>query len=360
VPRRCRAEDSVAVISGNRSNEEEIMMTSLLRWSFRISIVSLSIVGIAALVLAAMIATPLVAPPELQSISAARGSVDMSTLPAVERFQARDGPALGFRHYAAIGPATGRAAIVVHGSTGSSASSNIHALSSTLAQHGVETWAVDIRGHGVSGTRGDIGYVGQLEDDMADFVGEIRKTNLGLPLTLIGHSAGGGFALRVAGSNIQNLFTRTVLLAPYLGPRAPTNRPNSGGWANPDMPRILALMALHQLGIDCCDALPTLAYAVPPNSQMRQVPVYSERLRSNFGVHVDYRTDLAAATKPVTIFCGADDELMLADKYAEAVRGFATPVSVRLIDGINHMGIVGAPRAVSVIADDVANSGPNS
>ncbi len=336
------------------------MVASLIRWSFRISTVALSAAGIAALVLAAMIATPLVAPPELRSISAARGTVDMSTLPGIERFQARDGTALGFRHYAATGPSTGRAAIVVHGSTGSSAGSNIHALSSALAQHGVETWAVDIRGHGVSGTRGDIAYVGQLEDDLADFVAEVRKTSPDVPLTLIGHSARGGFALRIAGSDIQNLFARTVLLAPYLGPRAPTNRPNSGGWANPDIPRILALMVLRRLGIDCCDALPTLAYAVPPNSAQRQVPVYSERLRSNFGVHFDYRTDLAAATRPVTIFCGADDELVLADQYTEAVRGFTTPVNVRLIDSINHMGIVGAPSAVSVIADDVANSGPNS
>ena len=334
-------------------------MTSLIRWCFRISLLALSAVGIAALVLAAMIATPLVAPPELRSISAARGTVDMSTLPGVERFQARDGTALGFRHYAATGPSTGRAAIVVHGSSGSSAST-IHALSWALSQRGVETWAVDIRGHGVSGTRGDIAYVGQLEDDLADFVAELRKTNPGAPLTLIGHSAGGGFALRVAGSNIQNLFTRTVLLAPYLGPRAPTNRPNSGGWANPDLPRILALMALHRLGIDCCDALPTLAFAVPPNSARSLVPVYTERLRSNFGVHFDYRTDLAAATKPVTIFSGAADELMLADKYAEAVRGFPKPVDVSLIAAVNHMGIVNDPAAVSVIADDVAKAGSGS
>jgi len=46
--------------------------------------------------------------------------------------------------------------------------------------------------------------------------------------------------------------------------------------------------------------------------------------------------------------------LMLADKYAEAVRGAGTPVDVRLLDGINHMGIVAAPKAVSLIAEDVA------
>ena len=335
------------------------MLRSLIRWSLRVSGWALGAVGVAALAIAVMIATPLVAPPELRSISAARGTVDMSTLPAIERFQARDGTALGFRHYAAVGPSTGRAAIVVHGSSGSSGN-NIHALSMALAQHGVESYAVDIRGHGVSGTRGDIAYVGQLEDDLADFVAEIRKTNPAVPLTLIGHSAGGGFALRVAGSNIQNLFARTVLLAPYLGYNAPTNQPSSGGWANADTPRIIALMILRRVGIDCCDALPVVAFAVPPNSAKGLVPAYTERLRSNFGVRRDFRTDLAAATRPVAVFAGADDELMLADKYAEAVRGVAPNVNVRLVEGVNHMGIVSKPAAVSLIADDVATAGPGS
>jgi len=335
------------------------MFHSLLRGSLRLLKWALCGVGAVALALTCLIATPLVAPPELRSISAARGSVDMSTLPPIERFQARDGTALGFRHYAAIGPSTGRTAIVVHGSSGSSGN-NIHAVSWALAQHGVESYALDIRGHGVSGTRGDIGYVGQLEDDLADFVAEIRKTNSAAPLTLIGHSAGGGFVLRVAGSKIQNLFTRTVLLAPYLGYSAPTNQPNSGGWANADTPRIIALMVLRRLGIECCDALPVVAFAVPANSAKSLVPAYTERLRSNFGVHRDFRTDLAAATKPVTIYSGANDELMVADKYAEAVRGVAPRVNVKLIDGINHMGIVSNPAAVSAIADDVATAGPNS
>jgi alpha-beta hydrolase superfamily lysophospholipase len=315
----------------------------------------LSAVGVVALGLTAMIATPLVAPPELKSVSAARGTVDMSNLPAIERFQARDGTMLGFRHYPPQGPATGRGAIMIHGSSGSTALVH-HAVSAALAARGVETWAIDIRGHGTSGTRGDIGYVGQLEDDLADFVAVVRKTAPNLPLTLIGHSAGGGFALRIAGSPIQNLFVRTVLLAPYLGYDAPTNRPNSGGWASADIPRILGLLALRKIGINCCDALPTLAYAVPPNSADRLVPTYSERLMRNFGTR-GYQVDLVAATKPLTIISGADDELMLADKSAEAVHAVAPSVDVKLIDGINHMGIVSAPKAVSVIADDVATRG---
>jgi alpha-beta hydrolase superfamily lysophospholipase len=328
------------------------MFKRLLRGGFSALKWALCGVGAAALLLTALIARPLAPLPELKSISAARGTVDLSALPAIERFQARDGTWLGFRHYPVSGPVTGRAAIVVHGSSGSSGGT-IHAMSQALAARGVETFAVDMRGHGASGTRGDIGYVGQLEDDLADFVGVLRETVPSAPLTLIGHSAGGGFALRVAGSPIQNLFERTVMLAPYLGYDAPSTRRDSGGWASVDIPRILGLLVLRKLGITCCEALPVLALAVPPNSEKALVATYTDRLMRNFGTG-DFRRDLATATEPLTIICGYDDELMLADKYVEAVRGAAVPVDVRLLDGINHMGIVAAPKAVSLIADDVA------
>ena len=100
-----------------------------------------------------------------------------------------------------------------------------------------------------------------------------------------------------------------------------------------------------------------LALAVPPNSEKTLVGTYSDRLMRNFAVSRDYRRDLAAATRPITIFSGADEELMFADKYAEAVRGAAVAVDVKLIEGVNHMGIVSAPKALSVIADDVATRG---
>ncbi len=147
---------------------------------------------------------------------------------------------------------------------------------------------------------------------------------------------------------------RTVLLAPFLGYDAPTSRPDAGGWASADIPRILGLMALRKLGIDCCEALPVLAFAVPPNSEKMLVAAYTERLRRNFAASADFRRDLAAVTKPMTIFAGAEDELMFADKYAEAVSGAAVPVDVKLIAGINHMGIVSTAKAVSAVADDIA------
>jgi acetyl esterase/lipase len=280
-----------------------------------------------------MVARPVVHPPELLSIGATARTVDRSTLPPLAYFVARDGTELAYRHYPARTRPTGKIAILVHGSSGSSVAA--HALADALAAHGVETYAPDVRGHGASGTRGDVVYVGQLEDDLADLVALVRKTSPSEPLTLLGHSAGGGFALRVASSPIQD----------------------AGGWASPDVPRILGLMALRKLGIDCCEALPVLAFAVPPNSEKILVATYTERLRRNFAASPDFRRDLAAVTKPMTIFAGTEDELMLAGKYADAVNGAAVPIDVKLIAGIDHMGIVSTARAVSAVADDVATRG---
>lgn len=315
---------------------------------------SAAAIGLASLLLVGLIAWPVRQPPELTSISAYRKSMNFSALPELTRFQARDGTELAYRHYPAQTPATGRIAVVVHGSSGSSQGA-IHALALALAARGVQTYAVDIRGHGASGNRGDIAYLGQLEDDMADLVTEIRKADPTAPLTLIGHSSGGGFALRIAGSPIQNLFTRTVLLAPYLGYDAPSSRPNSG-WADPDIPRFIALSVLRRLGMPWAESLPAIAFAVPPNSSQRLTATYSYRLMRNFAAS-DYRVDLAAATKPVTIFSGASDELIDPKKFGETVGDRAT---VRIIEGVDHMGIISKPAAVSVIADDVATTGASS
>jgi alpha-beta hydrolase superfamily lysophospholipase len=323
-------------------------------WIGRLLSAALSLLGLLALAFVAAIATPLTAPPPLESIYKTVLAVDRSDMPEVSRFQARDGTELAYRRYAPRAAAINRIAIVVHGSSGGSPS--VHALSKSLAGRGIETYAIDARGHGLSGTRGDIAYVGQLEDDLADLVAEIRRNNASGPIVLLGHSAGGGFALRVAASPIQQLFARTILLAPYLGYTAPTNRPNSGGWANADIPRYIGIRLLQKVGIECCDALPVLAFAVRPNSQRFQTGVYSYRLTANFAVDRDYRRNLDAATRPVTIIAGKDDELMLAENYAEAVRGVSRPVNVKLIDGVDHMGIVSDPAAVSAITDDVATA----
>ena len=54
---------------------------------------------------------------------------------------------------------------------------------------------------------------------------------------------------------------------------------------------------------------------------------------------------------------GDDDELMLAGNYADALHAFAPSADVKLIPGVNHMGIVSVSKAVSAVAEDVATHG---
>jgi len=325
----------------------------LLSGGFKVAVLGLATVGAGALALGVMISTPLTKPPTLAFISDTVRAGDRAGIPALLYFQARDGSTLAYRHYVPREPTTGRVAVLVHGSSGSSLA--VHPLAKTLAARGVESFVPDIRGHGASGTRGDIRYIGQLEDDMADLVGLIRTTAPSAPLTLVGHSSGGAFALRVAGSAIQDLFKRTVLLSPYLGTKAASSRENAAGWASPNMPRIIALSLLHTVGLPCCEQLPVIAFAVPPNTTRILTSEYSFRLLSNFGTHRDYRVDLDAAKGPLTLIAGANDELMLSEKYEEAVRRSpAAHIDVRILDNTNHMDVVSTAAAVSVISEDIA------
>ena len=108
------------------------MISKMVSGGLKAVVWGLAATGFGALVLAGLVAWPVRQPPELTSISGARKSVDLSSLPAIERFQARDGTALGFRHYSATGSATGRAAILIHGSSGSSGT-RIHVLSAPIS-----------------------------------------------------------------------------------------------------------------------------------------------------------------------------------------------------------------------------------
>ena len=109
-------------------------------------------------------------------------------------------------------------------------------------------------------------------------------------------------------------------------------------------------------GVELLRGVPAVAFAVPPHSERILASTYSYRLMRNFATR-GYKDDLAAVTKPLALISGADDELMLPGKYADAVHAIAPSVEVKLIDGVSHMGIVSDLRAVSTVAEDVARAG---
>jgi len=237
------------------------------------------IVIVAGLAAAIKVSSP-ASPPPFEEIAAAFNAADYSHLPPVSHYQARDGRDLAYRSYPASSSAM-KTAVLIHGSSGSG--TMMHPLARYLQAQGIDIYVPDMRGHGSSGERGDIAYIGQLEDDLEDFIHEILKKRQ--DLTLIGFSAGGGFALRFAASDRQNYFDRYLLLAPFLRHDAPTTRPEINKWADAGVLRIIALNLLGPLGEKYFGHLPVLAFGVDSQNAQNQIPVYSYRLWKNFGAH---------------------------------------------------------------------------
>jgi pimeloyl-ACP methyl ester carboxylesterase len=214
--------------------------------------------------------------------------------------------------------------------------------------------AVDFRGHGASGTRGDVAYPGQLDDDLGDLVAELHKADPAARFSLIGHSAGGGFALRIAGEPLGGAFDRFVLLSPYLGYAAPTNRPAQGPglWASPDLPRIVATLVLSRLGIDWPQSLPVIAFANVPEAKMAVTSRYTFRLLQNYTAPPDWKGAFQRSKGRIEVIAGANDELMDAEAYRRELPPLGATVTI--IPGVDHMGIVYRPEAIKAIVAAVA------
>ena len=166
-----------------------------------------------------------------------------------------------------------------------------------FAAAGYAAYALDIRGHGQSGVKGHIAYIGQLEDDIEDFV---HAAKLAQPSTLVGFSSGGGFVLRFAGSARQKLFSDSLLLSPFISQDAVTSRPSSGGWVSVGVPRIIAISLLDSAGIRAFNDLPVTKFALAEEkAKAFLTPQYSFALAQNFRPERDYQANIREVRQPL-------------------------------------------------------------
>ena len=221
----------------------------------------------------------------------------------------------------------------------------------TLAAAGFHVAALDMRGHGGSGPRGQAGYIGQLEDDVEDFMRAVPHAG---PSTLLGFSSGGGFVLRFAGGTRQALFDRYVLLSPFLHHKAPTARANDGGWVSVGLPRYVALSLLNASGISAWNHLPVLRFGLNEEAIKFLTPTYSFTLATSFRPHDNYQSDIRNARGDLRILAGRDDELFDASQFFTVFAGAGKTVPVTLVDGVNHIGLTLEPRALQAVVQACA------
>ncbi len=235
----------------------------------------------------------------------------------------------------------------------------MHLMAQALQQSGVTVFVPDLRGHGANYPHGDTAYLGQLDDDMADFMNAVHSQYKNARWTLVGFSSGGGFALRIAGRDPGSQFDRFVFLSPFLRYNAPTVRPASPNekaspehnvWYSVSIKRIVGLSIFNFFGIHHFDGLPVLAFPVPTDIEAT-TPMYSFRMEENFQPHKDYRADIRAISKPAQVLVGSQDELFLPEKFAAVFDGERNDIPVTIVPGMGHSDMITKPEAIAAVVN---------
>lgn len=270
----------------------------------------------------------------------------------LETLKLRDGSDMAVRVLA--GPQDAPLILLVHGSGWHGM--QFETLGRALSAH-ADVVIPDLRGHGVAPQRrGDVDYVGQLEDDLADLIA--AKAKPGQPVILAGHSSGGGLVVRFAGGEHRDLITGAVLMAPFLQHDAPTTRPNSGGWAQISLRRMIGLSILNTFRITALNGAEVIRFTMP--QAVLDGPLghtattsYSYRLNASYAPRRNWQADVAALPSFLLV-AGSADEAFHAEAYAPTLQAESQRGQYVIVQGTSHLGVVEAPETAAAIVDFMA------
>ena len=282
-------------------------------------------------------------PPPVPGGGVLPGMAAWTDVPAVQQVKARDGAPLMYRVYPGR---PDRIAVLVHGSTGTGL--DMHKVAQALQAAGATAYTISLRGHGGSGTTvGDVSYVGQLDDDLADFLKALGLDKPGLKRTLVGYSAGGGFTLRTASGRMRRAFDNYIVISPYIISFTDIRRRHLGPWANAATLRISGLLLLEELGLDWFQDLPAARYAVDPHPDAKHTPGYSYRMLRSLHMGFDRRADLARIEAPTVILASDADEL----SNIRSLGTLGNPhIELAQVGNLEHDEMVVSPQATVEIA----------
>jgi pimeloyl-ACP methyl ester carboxylesterase len=313
-------------------------------------IVGLFVLGlVTALILVMTPDPPMPAPKDVFDFTSMRKAPTEIDPPALRRYPARDGEQLAYRIYDS---SSDRILIFIHGS--SYHGGGYHALASALSLGGVAKVVLpNLRGHYMSGRRrGDIDYIGQYEDDLDDLIKFLRSSeHLEGPITLGGHSSGGGLAIRFAGGAYAGEVSSYLLLAPIIPLSNAIRNGDAGGWAIINWKRLYGLLALNAIGIHGFNGLPIVAFNKPAKFwDGTETLSYSYRLNTSYHPRRDYHADIRALAPHTLVLVGQNDEAIDPPALRTLIAADAPQAQMKIMPDINHFGIFSDPAALAAAA----------
>lgn len=245
--------------------------------------------------------------------------IPLGKLAPRESFRTRQGALLSYRQYATWSEDL----IILYHGVGSD-SRYMCVLASALAATGVATVVTpDFRCHGESLALSDRLSANQLEIDLEELIIHLKMQRAISRITLAGHSLGGGFALRMAVSDIRQQFFKFVALAPYLPPSLGAFYEDFGEWVTPQGDGFVVNMPeIFRTGQE------KLSYSAEYINAATAPENVLELLRR---LH-----------PPVQVITGAEDEVVLASRQRELFT--SAGVSIEIIPDVNHLSIVAKPQ----------------
>lgn len=248
------------------------------------------------------------------------------------RFKARDGADRLYRLYGGGDDLL----VFMHGSGGDSRYLARFA-SALAAQSGMRIATLDMRGHGeLPVRRGDVDHIEQQEWDIADLVKAMSQEAPVRRFLIGGHSIGGGLALRYAAGREVPKPAAVLLLSPYVSRKAPSSRPDSGGWAQPRITRFAGIEMLQRFGVHVFDSLPVVEFAVSPSRRDGlETPLYSWRLFNSVIPRADWEADIARISAPIMVLGAEKDVIFRSEGYPAAFAG-NPKAAVEIVPAVGH------------------------
>lgn len=219
---------------------------------------------------------------------------------------------------------------------------------------GAEVFAIDFRGHGKSdGKDGDVDYINQYSNDLADIVKAIRQLKPKGKVIIAGHSMGGGVALNYALQANRQIADGFILFAPLIGHNSPAIRqasPTVNDSIEPFMKihfaRIIGLKMFNEVGDHSHDSLPVLFLNLPENAPLRK---YTFRANMSSAPE-DYKKALQSLVMPTLVLVGAKDEVFDPEAMKKAIN-VNCAAQLQIIKGATHNSVRHKPESYELIKE---------